>query len=69
MAMRKKKTEAQITADKLQTGRLRKPQREKQGERVMAYLTRTEQRRLEQLAKRKGLSLSFLIMRPWREKR
>jgi hypothetical protein len=69
MAMKKKRTEAQIAADKRRTGRPRKSQREKQGERVMVYLTQTERRRLEQLAKQEGLSLSYLIMRPWREKR
>jgi hypothetical protein len=69
MVMKKKRTEAQIAADKLRTGRPRKSRREKQGDRVMVYLTQTERRRLEQLAKREGLSLSSLIMRPWREKR
>jgi hypothetical protein len=67
--MQKKRTEAQVAADKLRTGRPRKPPREKQSERVMVYLTKTERRRLEELAKREGLSLSSLIMRPWREKR
>jgi hypothetical protein len=69
MVMKKKRTEAQIAADKLRTGRPRKSQREKQSERVMVYLTQTERMRLEELAKREGLSLSSLIMRPWREKR
>lgn len=69
MVMKKKRTEAQIAADKLRTGRPRKSQREKQSERVMVYLTETERMRLEELAKREGLSLSSLIMRPWREKR
>lgn len=67
--MKKKRTEAQIAADKLRTGRPRKSQREKQSERVMVYLTKAERMRLEKLAKREGLSLSSLIMRPWRGKR
>jgi hypothetical protein len=69
MVMKKKRTEAQIAADKLRTGRPCKSQQEKQSERVMVYLTKTERMRLEELAKRGGLSLSSLIMRPWREKR
>jgi hypothetical protein len=69
MVMKKKRTEAQIAADKLRTGRPRKSQREKQNEQAMVYLTKTEGIRLEELAKREGLSLSSLIMRPWREKR
>ena len=67
--MKKKRTEAQIAADKLRTGRPRKSEREKQSERVMVYLTKTERMHLEELAKREGLSLSSLIMRPWRKKR
>jgi hypothetical protein len=69
MVMKKKRTEAQIAADKLRTGRPRKSQREKQIERVMVYLTKAERMRLEELARREGLSLSSLIVRPWREKR
>ena len=69
MVMKKKRTKAQIAADKLRTGRPRKSQREKQSERVMVYLTKAERIRLEELAKREGLALSSLIMRPWREKR
>jgi hypothetical protein len=67
MVMKKKRTEAQIAANKLQTGRPRKSSREKQNERVMVYLTKTERRRLKELAGREGLSLSSLIMHPWRE--
>jgi hypothetical protein len=69
MGMKKKRTEAQIAADKLRTGRPRKPPQEKQSERVMIYLTKTERRHLEEMAKREELSLSSLIMRPWSEKR
>jgi hypothetical protein len=67
--MKKQRTEAQIAADNLRTGRPRKSPWEKQSERVMVYLTKAERIRLEELARREGLSLSSLIMRPWREKR
>ena len=69
MAKRKRKrTRAERAADKLRTGRPPKPVAEKQSERVMVYLTKSERIRLEKLAEEKGLSLASLIMCPWREK-
>jgi hypothetical protein len=36
-------------------------------ERVMVRLSKAERARLEALAKKEGLPLASLIMRPWRE--
>lgn len=49
-------------------GRPRKSAEEKQGEQITVYLTKAERRRLGALARKEGLSLASLIMRPWREK-
>ena len=49
-------------------GRPPKAPDEKQGERLMVYLTKGERKTLEVIARREGLSLASLIMRPWREK-
>jgi len=65
--MRKKRTKAQLAADKLRTGRPPKSPEEKQSEPVMVYLTKAERARFEELAEKEGVSLSSLIMRPWRE--
>lgn len=66
--MKKKRTPAQIAADKKRTGRPRKADKERQSEKVTVYLTKAELRRLEKVAKEEGLPLASLIMRPWREK-
>lgn len=68
MSMIRKRTPAQIAADQLRTGRPPKPKADKQGEKVMVSLTKAERARLEKLAKKEGLPLASLIMRPWREK-
>ena len=65
--MAKRRTEAQRAADRLRTGRPRKPSEEKQSERVMVYLTIAERKELQMQADREGVSLSSLIMRPWRK--
>jgi hypothetical protein len=62
-----KRTKAQIAADKLRTGRPPKRPADKQSERVMVYLTKAERKRLETLARKKGLPLASLIMSPWRK--
>ena len=64
----KSRTKAEIAADKLRTGRPRKAIAEKQREKITVYLTTAERRRLEALAKKEGIPLAILIMRPWREK-
>ena len=48
-------------------GRPLKPKAEKQSKRVTVYLTPGEQAHLEALAKKDGLPLAALIMRPWRK--
>ena len=61
------RTEAEIGADALRTGRPPKIPAEKQSERAVVYLTPAEFKRLEALAKDAGVSLASVIMRPWRD--
>jgi len=65
---KKKRTPAQMAADKRRTGRPPKPPAEKKSEPIMVYLTPAERKRLEKLARKEGIPLAALIMRPWREK-
>ena len=62
------RTEAEIQADGLRTGRPAGDPSDRQSERVTVYLTPAERTRLEALAKKAGIALAALIMRPWREK-
>lgn len=66
--MKRKRTRAQIAADKLRTGRPSKPKAEKQSEKVMLSLTKAERTRLEALAKKAGLPLASYILDILREK-
>ena len=66
---KRKRTQAEIRADKLRTGRPPKVRSEKHSEQIMVYLTPGERAQLEALAKKEGLSLAALIMRPWREQK
>lgn len=66
--MKKQRTKAQREADARRTGRPPKAPAEKQSEQVVVYLTEGERKRLEALAAEKGLSLSAMIMDPWRKK-
>ena len=50
-------------------GRPAKPKAEKQSKPVTVYLTPAERVRLEKMAKKEGLPLAVLIMRPWREEK
>ena len=68
MGKAKKRTPAQLAADKLRTGRPPKPPAEKHGEQIMVYLTKAERAWFEALAKQEGVPIAVLIMRPWREK-
>ena len=65
----RKRTQAEIQADRMRTGRPLKSPSEKQSERVMVYLTPEERKRLEQLAEEENISLAAIIMRPWREQK
>ena len=65
---KKKRTAAQIEADKLRPGRPPKLPDDKQSKRITVYLTPEEHRRFEKLAKEEGVSLAELVMRPWRAK-
>ena len=57
-----------MAADKLRTGRPPRKPGERQSERITVYLTAAERERLGTLAKKAGISLAALVMRPWREK-
>ena len=52
----------------MRTGRPPKKPSMRQTERITVRMTSTERKRLEKLADSGGVSLSELIMRPWREK-
>ncbi len=69
MAKRKRgRTDAEIRADKLRTGRPPMKKAEKHSRRIMVYLTPDEYKQFEAEAKKEGLSLASLIMRPWRNR-
>ena len=63
----RKRTAAQIEADKNRTGRPPKGESERKSERVTVYLTNAERADLEALARAQGVSLATLIMSRWRE--
>ena len=64
---KRKRTKAEKLADRRRTGRPPKAKAEKQSEPLMVRVTPVERKRLEKLAKKEGVSLSVLIMRPWRD--
>lgn len=67
--MKKHRTRAQISADKLRTGRPRKAEAQKRNRQVTVYLTEAEWTQLRKLAKEGNVSVASLIMRPWREQK
>lgn len=69
MGKKRKRTRAEIAADKRRTGRPPKPPDQALSERIMVRLSRAERVRFEALAKKEGLPLAALIMRPWREEK
>ena len=69
MAQRnRKRTPAEIRADRLRTGRPPKPARDKLSEKVMVYLTKAERAKLQAQAQEEGMTLAAMIMSPWRQK-
>jgi hypothetical protein len=68
MGKKRKRTKAQIEADVRRTGRPPKPPGEKQGHKITIYVTETERAQLETEAKKRGVSLSTLLMSPWRKR-
>jgi hypothetical protein len=66
---KKKRSPAEIAADKRRTGRPRKPADEKQRYRITVYLNKAEWEHMQQLARQEGVSLAELVMRPWREQK
>jgi hypothetical protein len=66
--MLKKRTKAQLAADKRRTGRPPKSPKERQGCRVTVHLTEEERAHIEKLAQQEGISLAAAIMTPWRKK-
>jgi hypothetical protein len=67
--MARKRTKAQRDADRLRSGRPPKPQAERLSEQVMVYMTSVERQRLEEIARREKVSVSSLLMRPWRKEK
>ena len=65
---KRERTQAEIEADRLRTGRPPKESSEKRSERITVNLSPGERKRLEDLAEKEGVPLAELIMRPWREK-
>jgi len=65
---KRKRTRAQIAADKLRTGRPRKAKGEKQSKRIGVSATPSEYEYFQELACKEGVSLAAIVMRPWREK-
>ncbi len=63
----KKRSRAQIVADRLRPGRPPMPAAERKSVMVLVRMTEAEQAHLKALAATAGLSLAALIMRPWRE--
>ena len=66
-SMAKKRTAAQLAADKRRTGRPRMAVEDKRSDPVMVYLTTAERIRMEAMAEGDGITLASLIMRPWRD--
>ena len=66
--MEKNRTKAQLEADKHRTGRPPKPATERRTERTVVRLTKAEKTRLEDRAKKRGLTLAAFILRILREK-
>jgi hypothetical protein len=66
--MAKARTPAQLAADKKRTGRPPKESSSRQIKRVTIYLTADELERLTTQSVKEDISLSALIMRPWRRK-
>jgi hypothetical protein len=67
--MTKKRTPAQRAADALRPGRPPKKAADRQNSTVLVRMTKAERKQLESQAKADGLTLSALLMRPWREDR
>jgi predicted HicB family RNase H-like nuclease len=66
--MKRKRTKAQIEADARRTGRPPKAPGEKHSRQVNVRMTPGEWKRLSVEAERLGVSLSALLMRPYRKK-
>lgn len=64
---RHKRTRAQIEADAHRPGRPPKRPAEKRGRQVNVRMTPGEWKRLSAEARRLGVSMSALLMRPWRK--
>jgi predicted HicB family RNase H-like nuclease len=62
-----KRSPAQIAADAKRTGRRPKAPGEKQSECIMVRVTMAEHKELLAAARQLGVSLSALLMRPWRK--
>ena len=64
-----KRTKAQIEADKLRTGRRPKTKAEKMSKHILVSMTPAEWKRVKAEAKKQGLSVSALLMKPYRKEK
>ena len=64
--MRKKRSHAQIEADAKRTGRPPMPAKERRQNIVVVRITDAERVQFERLARDKGVTLSEILMLPWR---
>lgn len=67
MGKKRKRTRAQIEANGRRTGRRPKPPALKQSEIIGVCVTSAERKRLEVEARKRSVSLSALLMQPWRK--
>ena len=64
----RERTEAEVEADSLRTGRPPKKPSQRQTEQVTVRMTPALRKQLEKQAKDESIPLAELIMQPWREK-
>jgi len=64
---KRKRTPAEIAADAKRTGRPPLPRRQRRELVISVRMTREEHRRWRKEAKRRGLPLGIMLLKPWRE--
>jgi predicted HicB family RNase H-like nuclease len=65
---KRQRTKAELEADSKRSGRPPINPRERHSARITINVTPEEKNRIESLAANEGISLSEMIMRPWRNK-
>ena len=66
MKKQRSRTKAQLEADKRRTGRPKKKPAEKYSAKICVAMTEDERALLEAEAAKRGVSISDLVMLPWR---